>query len=202
MKLTVDSFRKVCILQNYVGDINIAIMIVEDSHNADTYLDDKAKKDEQIRALRKKKNRQRSLEEMKGMKKKDLQKICKEAGISRFSRLTNKKLMEKIQKEEYSALVQQYKKKYYKVEQWNNNIEMQDHESYRRDALNFHIMDVRYQFGCHIQYLKWVVDHESYWIYNPEFEETILHRINFWERLGHGKDNVEYQRLVETIRQF
>ena len=209
MKLTVDSFRTVSILQSYVGDINIAIMIVEDSHNADTYLDDKAKKDEQIKALREKTNRERSLAEMKEMKKKDLYKICKEAGISNYRRLKKKLLKKKIQEEEYSALVKQYKKKYYRSEQLVNDGFVCTHERKRNDALFWRPSTLEEQFQIHIDFLKWIAKHKSYWIYNPEFEDIMINRINAWELkvLYHNFNpneelKMEFLRLVEIIRGF
>ena len=120
IKLTVENFQKVSIIQSYVGQADIALMIVQDSYNADTFLDEKNALECRIRALAKRENKQRTAKELNGMFLPALRKIAKELKMTKYW-INKKDLIKRIQAEEYSCLAKRYRDDYNHVMEWSRH---------------------------------------------------------------------------------
>ena len=200
LELTVENINKVCILQQFVGDINVAMMIVKDSHYSDTYLDDKIMYENEIRTLRQKENKQRTDEELEALKMPQLIQICRHAKIRGFSKLPNRRkasLIKFIQLNEYNSLVKLYRKEFYETEFRGVCQEIQ----FLIDAQEFS-KTVAMRVEMTLELLQYILKNEMFLFCHQEFHQSVLGKLTEFESHPNIKDNETFIDLVRKIRQM
>ena len=197
LKLTLDTYKKISILESFGLPETLAFLIVKDSIEADDYLDRKINIENRLKYLQKNKYK-RSSEKLNKLPKKQLINICKQSHIRGYSRKPKLDLINFIQCYEFDSLKRYYKKHFYRKQYTNilktikNMLLLIENETEKKNKINIGI--AIYQYLCNnIMFL----------ILNGRFLHIVREKaIEMQDQAKELKDNKKFQHYLNIINQL
>lgn len=190
--------QKINIVSNYVREINIAKMIVEDS----LLISEKIDLEEDIKELRKKSEEEKTIEELHKITVVNLKKICKKMGLKRYSKLRKHELIKFIsENQQYITKFEELKQKYFHTYYWKERAEIVETIKILLDIIS-HSRIKEERINNAINIFEYINKNLMFLIMNPKFHKTVIIKIKDFEQDDTIKNNKKFKESVLNIKNF